>query len=100
MRRHREAEFGHGVAAVGKQALAEGWIGPRLGDHARPVLRHPFLLGEMLELADEVGGLHAALVEGGLDGIGPGLDGGGGLMLMGLVGHGLLPGRQQFRPKV
>jgi hypothetical protein len=60
---HREAELGHGSAAVGEQAGTELRIDPRLGDHPRAVLRQPLLLGQVLELGDDVVRGQAALVQ-------------------------------------
>ena len=88
MLRHAQAELGHGVAAVGQQALAERRIGPGPGDDAGAVLRDPLLLGSMGELVDELGRLQAALVESGLDGVGALFDGRDIGMEMGLVGQG------------
>ena len=87
MGRHGEAELGNGIAAVGQQALAEGRIGPRLGDDARTVLRHPLLFSQVLEFVDEFAGLHAALFERRLDGVDALLDGGRALPHVGLIGH-------------
>ena len=61
--RHLEAELGDGGLAVGEQARAERRIGPRPGDDAGAVLRHPLLLDEMVGLDDELARRHAAVVE-------------------------------------
>ena len=87
MRRHGKAELGNGIAAVGQQALAEGRIGPCLGDDARTVLRHPLLFGQVLEFVDEFAGLHAALFERRLDGVDALLDGSRAPTDVGLIGH-------------
>jgi hypothetical protein len=87
MHRHGEPELGHRIAAIGQQALAEGGIRPGLGNDARAIVGDPLFLGEVLELVDEFGRLHAALLECRLNGVGPLLDGGDGVMNVGLVWH-------------
>ena len=67
VRRHREAERQHRVAPVSEQQALEIRIGPRLGDHACAVARHPLFFGEVFELLDELTGLHAAFVKRSFD---------------------------------
>ena len=92
-----QPELGHGVAAVGEQALAERGIDPGPGDDARAVPRHPLLLGEVRELLDRLGRLQAAFVEGGLDRIDALLHGSDGGLRGVLVGHVTSPsGRKEY----
>src|SRR6185503_774314 len=86
------AELGDGLAAVRQQPLLEFGIGPGLGDDARAILGDPLLLNGVLEVLDELERLHAALFEGGLDGVDALLHGGGVLLDRAVVGHASLPG--------
>jgi len=86
-----QAELDDGIAPIGEQALPEGGVGPSLRDHARSVLGDPLFLGEMLELVDELGGLHAPRLERFLDGVDALFDGSGGMTDMRLVGISAAP---------
>ena len=84
---HRQAELGHGRAAIGQESLAKCRVDPGLRDNAGAVPWHPDILREMAKLLDGFGCLHAALVEHRLNRIDAILHGRGALNHTIVIGH-------------